>query len=310
MPPAHRRSGAAPGTSAKRGSAPSRRPLNRRIRGVAGIIAVQLAVLAGANVAFGGDEIITGLSSTGSLFPGLPFEGGGGCQIQREVTGGGVKLSEPSEDLVLGSFPSRDIEWLGVGLRPTDFSDPRQITGFARCEKRLGNVINKAKTRPLLNNGSPVVAVARCPQGTTLTGGGIDLGRGIQTLFGIGVADGFSFPIASFPTGRRGWAAIAVRSGAPDDAEITSRASCLRPGARIVRRQHGEGMPADGGVHTAKATCPRGTDLTGGGWRVTELDGSDLIKGTFPQGERTWVVKGMSGGPEPSQLTAYALCLK
>ena len=299
-------------TTATRCSPPSRGAISKRIckrmRGVVALIIVQLTALASAGAALAGDDI-TSSSGTMTLSPdGIPWERPTACVNQREVTGGGVRLSAPAEDFIQGTFPLDDVAWLGVGSRPDAFTTSSTMTVFARCVKRSANVVYRTKTNELPSVGNPLAATAKCPRGTTLTGGGVRLLRGVQPRL-AGIADGF-LAAGSHPAGRRGWTGVGIRPPGSEEPPLQAYAACLKSRMPMARRSNTEPMPNHGEVYTARAKCPPRTEVTGGGVQLSHPF-ADLVKGSFPKGERTWVAKAMvgGGGVDP-EVTAYALCLK
>ena len=63
--------------------------------------------------------------------------------------------------------------------------------------------------------------------------------------------------------------------------------------------------PGNNGI--ARATCPRGTTLTGGGGATSGID--IFFTDSFRERGRTWLVRGTNTGASTQNITAFARCL-
>jgi hypothetical protein len=67
-------------------------------------------------------------------------------------------------------------------------------------------------------------------------------------------------------------------------------------------------VPGDGTVVTGTATCPTGTDVTGGGGSSNDTSGSEEFQASYPAGKTGWTAayEDFSGGPSTAYV--YAIC--
>ncbi len=67
-------------------------------------------------------------------------------------------------------------------------------------------------------------------------------------------------------------------------------------------------VPGDGTYTTGSATCPSGTNVTGGGASINDTTGNAYFGGSYPSGKTGWTIayQDYSGGPTTAY--AYAIC--
>jgi hypothetical protein len=209
------------------------------------------------------------------------------CPDGTNSVGGGIRLSDAIDDYAQGSYPGRRA-WTAAGYNsaPPD----TEVTAFARC-LRGARVSGVSKTAPVPADGSSHKAVAICPRGTRVAGGGIKIDD-----------DDILETAGSYPSSPRAWTAVARPTGTP--GEVTAFARCLS-GKKLIQRSRAINMPSDAQTHEVTARCPEGTKLTGGGLELAEPNGN-YLQGSYPEGRRSWTAAGYDGGV----LTAHAICMK
>lgn len=222
-----------------------------------------------------------------------------GCRGDTKAIGGGAELGDVS-DYITGSYPIGDDQWAATGYHIGAAAEDGTLTVHARCAKGL-RMVSRSETTTLPKVGAGDSVTAICPRGTKVAGGGIKMSD-----------EDYDWLVGSYPSGPRSWTASAY--GSPlgqDPSSITAYARCLR-GARITTEKTTAFVPGANEVRSARATCPRGTRLTGGGIKLGKDDSLDYPRGSYPASRRSWVVKGSRGEkatPTSSTLTAYARCL-
>jgi hypothetical protein len=210
------------------------------------------------------------------------------CPVGAKSVGGGIRLSDAINDYAQGSYPRGKRVWTAAGRN--DNPPDTEVTAFARC-LRGAPMSSITETAPVPADGSSHEAVARCPRGTLVAGGGIK------------IADDDTLETAgSYPSSPRAWTAVARPTGTP--GEVTAFARCLR-GKNLIQRSQDLNMPSDAQTHEVTARCPARTKLTGGGLELSEPNGN-YLQGSYPEGRRGWTAAGYDGG----LLTAHAVCLK
>jgi hypothetical protein len=156
-------------------------------------------------------------------------------------------------------------------------------------------ISQKSKTRTLPSDITLTSVVAKCPKGTQLTGGGVEVGDpDVDSVEG------------SYPSGKSGWKGVAIRNAISGDSTVTSHALCVKHASTSVAKK-AEALKDGGAVREAVAKCPKGTVVTGGGAQLSDPS-QDYVQGSFAQGDRGWAAQGV--GSSGNKLTAYALCLK
>jgi hypothetical protein len=256
-------------------------------------IVVAIAGSAGLAEAAGGPSVVE-KSKTASLpNDNQAHSVAATCPKGSAVSGGGLKLSDPADDYFQGSYPQGG-SWKALGYRPTTSTGSSSVTALAMC-LHGATISRKSKTRTLPGDLTPTGVVAKCPKGTRLTGGGVEVGDpNVDSVEG------------SYPSGKSGWKAVAYRNDISGDSTVTSHALCVKHASTSVAKK-AEALKDGGAVREAVARCPKGTVVTGGGARVSDTS-QDFVQGSFAQGHRGWAAKGV--GPTGTKLTAYALCLK
>jgi uncharacterized repeat protein (TIGR01451 family) len=188
-------------------------------------------------------------------------------------------------------------------------------------------------SQPMGNTpGTATNAVAQCPAGTVLVGGGIRLGRATDTatpgnglkVNGTIPSDSLGNPVANGATDPAFWNAVGGFGGQSEAGDqVSAFAMCTIGGpAHTVVAVASANAPTAAATATVTASCPGGTRLVGGGALGTPA-GSPSFKpiGSFPSDAAGsmlpngagdpmwWTAVGSSGAAGPSNTTtAFAVC--
>jgi hypothetical protein len=81
-------------------------------------------------------------------------------------------------------------------------------------------------------------------------------------------------------------------------------------GGELKRVSSTEPVPVDSEPHSATATCPAGHKLTGGAGHMPATESISELAGWYPLSKREWTASGINFLGDPSEVTAYALCLR
>lgn len=193
---------------------------------------------------------------------------------------------------------------------------------------------------PMTNtSASATNAVADCPAGTKLIGGGIRLGKASPTdtttptnglkVNGTYPSDATGTPVGNFAVNPRFWTAAGGFGGQSEAGDqVTSFAMCAIVGpvgsaARVVAVASINGPTTPATTASVTATCPLGTELVGGGALGTPANSPSFKPvGSFPsdasgkmlpngtKNPRSWTAVGSAGGAtNPANVTtAFAVC--
>jgi hypothetical protein len=249
--------------------------------GAIGLLAVMVGVASGAK--------LSTKSETATL-PGDsdPHSVTAKCPKGSKSTGGGTQLGDDVNDYVQGAYPAGKRGWTATAWRSGGTEDT--FTAWARCLKGA-KLSTESATADVPTDGAAHSATAKCPRGTKVAGGGIQISD--EDLMETG---------GSYPSGKREWTAVGEEAGA--SGEVTATARCLK-NAKLVRKSKSLDMPNDGDTHAVTAKCPKRTKAAGGGIELSEPY-DDYIQGTYPSGKRGWTAAGYGDG----EVTAHVVCLK
>lgn len=190
---------------------------------------------------------------------------------------------------------------------------------------------------PMPNTPASVInAVAACPAGTALIGGGIQAGRGDPAdpttptnglrVKGTHPSDATGTPVANFAINPRHWTAEGTFGGESEDGDqVTSFAMCATTGSvlRLVAVASVNGPTTAATTASVTATCPAGTTLVGGGALGAPASSQSFTPvGSFPSdangamvpdgahNPRSWTAIGSAGGmANPANVTtAFTVC--
>src|SRR3989475_2789820 len=191
-------------------------------------------------------------------------------------------------------------------------------------------------SQPMGNTaGSATSATTQCPSGTTLIGGGTEVGRAADTatpgnglkVNGTMPSDASGNPVANGATDPAFWTAVGGFGGQSEAGDqVTSFAMCSTggPAHTVVETASVSGVAAQGSPPLiATASCPSGTSLVGGGALGTPpSEASFKPIASYPsnsagvasahgdQNPTSWSAYGSAGAPNPATqvTTAFALC--
>jgi hypothetical protein len=146
------------------------------------------------------------------------------------------------------------------------------------------------------------VAIAFCPTGTKVIGGGFLISRGDP--FEIAV-------VSSVRSTPEAWIATAV-SSTTNPGAVTAFGYCRRSSRPIFDVAQTGTVPGGlGQTGSASATCPTGTRLVAGGF---DSSGAPGAKAAFPQtnmstAPSTWSVISINNGSPAETIVSHAYCL-
>ena len=146
------------------------------------------------------------------------------------------------------------------------------------------------------------VAIATCPTGMKVIGGGFQISRG----------DPFEIAVVSSERSTpEAWIASALSSSTNPGA-VTAFGYCRRSSRPIFDVAQTGTVPGGlGQTGSASATCPTGTRLVAGGFESSVAPGA---KGAFPQtnmstAPSTWSVISINNGDPAETIVSHAYCL-
>jgi hypothetical protein len=171
--------------------------------------------------------------------------------------------------------------------------------------KAHGVDYRSSSTGEFAGEDSTVVA---CPTGEVATGGGALFD---QTTGDIILTDAGPNHLAQKVPARRSFAATG--DSAPSGNTLVADAACIQSDGVVQRSRTPAGVTTTGQVFNAKASCPHGTSVTGGG--VSATGGEDAILVSAPldghdadhKPDDGWRAAVVPGG-DFETVTAYAVC--
>ncbi len=209
------------------------------------------------------------------------------CPDGTAVTGGG--FSAPDLMIVYGQSKV-STQWNVWALNGS--SDEETLTAYAICLEYPGAATDQVQTIGTGLEGIASHAVASCPPGSALTGGGF-----------YTEADGTAWLLYSSPSGN-GWMGKAQQAtiGRP---LLTVYAVCL-DGISVSNNIVSQNVRiAVGEKAYVEVACPEGTVLTGGGWFA---DHTLRVSTAAPLGGK-WRVEASNIGTQSLTLQAQGVCL-
>jgi hypothetical protein len=145
---------------------------------------------------------------------------------------------------------------------------------------------------------------AKCKQGQKAVSGGFQ-----APVASDPEQDPTIIPHASHKQGGREWSTAAQNFG-ENAGDLTSFAYC-RDGDKLTRKSLSVTIAPEGGIGSAKVSCPRGEKAISGGFEHAdfELGTRELVPyESRKQGGRKWIVSGLNIESDPATLTAYVYC--
>jgi hypothetical protein len=229
-----------------------------------------------------------------------PHATGGGAEIVGDQTGLDLELKSSSA-LTGGTGPD---EW-DVQANNSSGS-PASMTMSIVCAKGSFRAVTTLASVP---SGDARTRTATCPKGTKLAGGGVfSVGGDHATEIGDSAPEGTSPPFDSW-TGT-------INNGSSDTVQMGVRAMCADRGTYRVKETPTQGL-SPGAQVAATARCAKGSQVTGGGVRISGLsndlevassapfDGPDA--GSAPDDGWHGVANNDGSGPAETMRT-FAVC--
>ena len=262
------------------------------------------------------------------------------CPSGSDLVGGGwnAVLSDgrqppPSLHLTAG-FPSAPRNWTvaaGTGKQPVARGVAQEFAVCRPGATQAPQIVSATVPGPL-GAGETTRATAVCPAGSVLTGGGARASGPPSEGQPAPAALHLIGSLPSTPAGAavlagvaESWTAVAQNGGMPSPGAFTTAyAICLPTGtiaATHVASTHVAGPVAPGGANaTARASCPTGTGLVGGGAMTGYPNGTGpqgvhltaSYPATAPGGSfpRTWTAAAETGDIPAfgGTTTGFAVC--
>jgi hypothetical protein len=262
-------------------------------RAVVIIVGLAFAIAAAGAIARGGISV-SGSSSTATLpNDNAPHATTASCPHGKALVGGGLRFTDPVNDYAEGTYPKGKRSLTAVAFGGLSAPDAT-LTGYARCLK--GANVTVRSFSEFVPTDSSMTAVAKCPAGSAIGGGGIKLSDPQD-----------DYVAASYPAGDK-WKGTSYNGSSQDVHKVTAYAFCVKGAESVIADKKkdlvGERVPVK-----ATAKCPKHTALSSGGIKVADAY-SDYAGSTYPNGSRAWTSIGAAGSLGDSKLTAFAVCLK
>lgn len=173
-----------------------------------------------------------------------------------------------------------------------------------RKPNRLGPVVTVTANGDLVSGaGSVSTAVANCPAGTRVFGGGFSLAQGDPQTTAV---------FESYRSAPGSWTVSVLTSG-PDSGAAAAYGYCRRSANEVTEVTASSPVAVGlGQPGSASASCPAGTRLVAGGFQSTFTPGTRFV--SLPQtsmssSTSTWSVASLNNGAHPQTLSAHAYCL-
>ena len=275
------------------------------VAGVASVLAL------GAQTAAAGGLTVRDRSKAVPSSPQDPdgrTQAGIGCPDSHpHVTGGGISIAKTDFDIQVASTDVFGDGWSGEAINNSGQSTEMNV--FAICAKRGRFRYPEADKAGAF--GEQVQRGVNCPSGRKLTGGGVDTGLGGARAY------------------RRGGEPAEIASTRPEDgpdanskpddrwvgsvanSSMTVTAVCAKR-AGTFKYVHSARAPLPNtGSGFARARCPAGAEVTGGGVDTTgidvglEINNSDADSSGFHQ---SWEATATNDTVHDEELQAFAIC--
>jgi hypothetical protein len=272
--------------------------------------AISAVTLIAVGAAFGaGGVSIVKHTDTGVL--GGPSSRAADCASNDHVLGGGFQTATDNN---LGQVdrPSGDGSWATETL--TSGGD---ASAYAVCERASNRKLDLVKHSTLVAQPSTSPGVvekgvkAKCDKGWQVVSGGYEVNP-----FFHGGDRGEIAVDTNKRTSSRVWKVHGGNDGKP--TRLVAYAICEKKGESTIQ-QVGR-SDSTGNVESAKAICPKGSHVVGGGFRSVpnEAHGNfPNVNSSFPASGRTWKTQQVVGPPMKhgvlhnlATLTSYAECEK
>ncbi len=240
------------------------------------------------------------------------------CGGDRRPVGGGLsQRGEPGALTLHASFPVVSgtgtlVDRWGIAARNADSADKR-AKAFAICAR--DPKVNVVTEEAFASNDQSTGAVAKCPAGRRVIGGGVipdgTYGVTVKATAPLG-SSGTASGTADGDVGRFWYAAIAPFTG---ERSFTVYALCARDSKAKIRVRNVSGIA--GQTEDGSTRCPRRERAVSGG--VTEIDPRPpnlSVRATGPPysaepgiAPRRWYAAAQIPGPPPGQpIAMMAIC--
>jgi hypothetical protein len=254
------------------------------------------ALLAVASVALagGGGYEVESESET------IPEMSSGGmtlkCPQGSSVVGGGFFLDGEISRKVNAAFPISQRRFVVTGSN-LDGTGTFDLVGKAVCDDD-GDVAIADKDIGV-DPGTTKTVKAKCPDGTTVSGGGFQVqGQDLAVR-------------SSYPAGSRRWA-VRAQNGGLGTKPLVAFAICDRDGNSYTVERKTKAPPPKPkarGINadvTLEPKCKGGLEPSGGGFKSKGLGSVRAVR-SVPDGD-SWSVELATYAGKPLELTGYAVC--
>jgi hypothetical protein len=222
------------------------------------------------------------------------------------VTGGGFNLTGDNSDFELSvatmvpAFPSGASAWLGEANN-TSGSDA-QMTTTAICAKGSFKYPEASKN---ISPGGQGTKKVSCPPGTKVTGGGLETAPNSPRAEVV-VSRPFDGPDGN-STPDDGWLGT-ENNGTHRQGSMSVQPVCAKSGDYKYVRSAPKPLPDDTEA-SARASCPDGTIISGGGVENSGTGVGAGIESTFPSPQRDWVGRANNDHTGHAEtVQAFAIC--
>jgi hypothetical protein len=190
------------------------------------------------------------------------------CAKRKVLTGGGAFATGPAQDgrfLELGpnrisDIPTKPRKSFTAQFENTS-ANPADATSFSICARKKG-LSMETKATPEPDSNAVVNAKARCPKGTSVTGGGLTSESNEEYILASAPYDGNDAD--SKPDD--GWRTSVVTGIGQSDRQLRAHAFCSASFTLAYRSDTDTDVTLDG---LAVADCPGRAAITGGGIAIS-----------------------------------------
>ncbi|MDX6586643.1 MAG: hypothetical protein QOI31_1116 [Solirubrobacterales bacterium] len=218
------------------------------------------------------------------------------CPQGSAVVGGGFFLDGEVSRRINGAFPSSQRKFVVTGSN-TDGTGTFELFGTAVCDDD-GDFGIKDKDRAV-DSGTTKTVKARCPDGSTVSGGGFRLQDGDLAL------------LSSYPAGSRKWA-VRAQNGGLNTASVFAFAICDLDGSSYTIEKQTKAPPPvrkPRGINAdvnLKPKCKGGLEPSGGGFKTKGIGSARAVM-SLPDDD-LWKVEIATYAGKALEMTGYAVC--
>lgn len=188
---------------------------------------------------------------------------------------------------------------------------------FSACNSTsVGGVSITDRSNPITIASKQIGSVtASCQQGEQMVSGGYGVAAEayLQPINSVAYPLDLYPVIASYPSSPTSWT-VTVRNRSSSSTTVTAHVECVSTSVGIQLAN------ALGDIDSSQVTasCPQGTQRTGGGWQVSNIYevsaiGVVTILNSSATGPNNWSVsarlaEGSTGDPQNDHVTSYVVC--